>query len=745
MTSINQQLAELLLQHQHYLLRVESGVVREMQQPFLTALEEVEERLSKALKSGTLGNFSAQRSIRLQRELSALLAASAADSGRGLITRLEEVIQAENEAVTGIFKDTMPYPVDTLVNFERVPLETVQAMIQEPVGGKTLNGRLVTLQDNAADRVKTSLATSIILGEGAEKAARRIRDLTVGKTMYEARRIARTEVHRAATATQRRMYESNRDVLNGLQWMATFDQRTCPDCAQLDGMQWFYKGSPPLEGAPEPPLHPLCRCSRVPQTKSWAELGFTKDDLKDFPGLADLDGEAARLPSYSDWFKQQPKDVQREILGPKKYDAWKDGKFKFKTAPQAMGKNPRPLAPSTLSGLRGLGKDAAPKKALGPLAVKDDVKASTLRRTFSSAAESAGVPRKVLADYYREVRAGNRAEFKTYLYRSIEDGRWTLPSGQTKGAALSSAVNGVANAYAQQLRTAMAYSASPSLSNAASYRAIAGRAVPALMHPTKTQIALKQTLKLKSDKTAAKKARNVLDGMRFMVAPAGRAAGADFIVQNLAAQGHGVANVGGFSRKSVRAFAIDRVEDTDGFRAGGVTFFTKGIASKEGRAFFEAAAGSTVGLDVNTWAKLGAAAFDDAPNPDARGVRDVFHEYGHVLEAANPEIRKAANRFIASRTKEETAQSLRAVTGQRGYRSHEVTKADNFYAPYTGKVYEKGDTEAVSMATEHLPGILLARDTGSPYYATADAVAWATYDPGHAAFLLNVIRATPPL
>ena len=40
-------------------------------------------------------------------------------------------------------------------------------------------------------------------------------------------------------------------------WVTANDERTCPECAPLDGATW------PLDEGPQPPLHANCRCERV--------------------------------------------------------------------------------------------------------------------------------------------------------------------------------------------------------------------------------------------------------------------------------------------------------------------------------------------------------------------------------------------------------------------------------------------------------------------------------------------------
>lgn len=50
-----------------------------------------------------------------------------------------------------------------------------------------------------------------------------------------------------------------------LRWITAADERTCPQCAPLEGTLW-------REGdGPEPPLHAHCRCVKV---VAWVEVGM---------------------------------------------------------------------------------------------------------------------------------------------------------------------------------------------------------------------------------------------------------------------------------------------------------------------------------------------------------------------------------------------------------------------------------------------------------------------------------------
>jgi hypothetical protein len=109
-------------------------------------------------------------------------------------------------------------------------------------------------------------------------------------------------------------------------------------------------------------------------------------------------------------------------------------------------------------------------------------------------------------------------------------------------------------------------------------------------------------------------------------------------------------------------------------------------------------------------------------------VSTMIHELGHLLEFRVDGIREAAIRFLAYRTRGETAQSLRKELPSFGYKASEYGKQDDFvktfktalrrerygedkdaidrgiknHAFYTGKEYSDKATEIVSMGLELL-------------------------------------------
>ncbi len=79
----------------------------------------------------------------------------------------------------------------------------------------------------------------------------------------------------------------------------------------------------------------------------------------------------------------------------------------------------------------------------------------------------------------------------------------------------------------------------------------------------------------------------------------------------------------------------------------------------------------------------------------------VIHEYGHFLEANNPNMLLNSKAFLEYRTKNEEEQSLNKLTKGKGYGKEERAKADKFFSPYCGKFYDDA-TEIMSMGLQRL-------------------------------------------
>jgi hypothetical protein len=79
-------------------------------------------------------------------------------------------------------------------------------------------------------------------------------------------------------------------------WVAALGPRSCAACVAMHGS--FHPVTERLDG------HPNCRCTMVPRTKAWEDLGLE--------GVPDTRPQVGR---GGDWLDEQPEAVRREILG----------------------------------------------------------------------------------------------------------------------------------------------------------------------------------------------------------------------------------------------------------------------------------------------------------------------------------------------------------------------------------------------------------------------------------------------
>lgn len=156
--------------------------------------------------------------------------------------------------------------------------------------------------DGAADLQRT-LIGGLAAGHGPDVVAREMRRVLAAQPV-RAVTIARTEIMRAHREAARHTY-LQAPTVRAWVWVAGLGSRTCASC-------WAQHGSiHPLDEVMA--THPRCRCVMAPVTVPWSELGF--------PGLSEPDP----VEQGSVLFDRAPAEVQRTVLGPSKYEAYRRG------------------------------------------------------------------------------------------------------------------------------------------------------------------------------------------------------------------------------------------------------------------------------------------------------------------------------------------------------------------------------------------------------------------------------------
>ena len=155
------------------------------------------------------------------------------------------------------------------------------------------------LSREAREAMKSELVRGVTVGSNPRLAAQRMLQRTKGHFdggLYRASNIARTEMLDAYRAASAEQHQANPTV-KGWIWRAELSERTCGVCCVMHGTEHKLDEPGPLG-------HQQCRCTRIPQTFTWRELGY---DLTEPEGVTFETGEQ--------WFARQPRATQVEMMG----------------------------------------------------------------------------------------------------------------------------------------------------------------------------------------------------------------------------------------------------------------------------------------------------------------------------------------------------------------------------------------------------------------------------------------------
>lgn len=222
--------------------------------------------------------------------------------------------------------------------------EQAQTLISESwVSGKTVSEMLSNSEESFRSAFKEQIRQGYAAGETNDQIIRRIKGYTdksglkhngiAEMSRKSAETMVRTAVMGVANDARWKLYESNSDILQGVMWVATLDERTCPECRARDGKMWDMNRQPvgdntfPFE---LPPHHRQCRCTLTCCLKRYGDIKGRKDLAKASPSTrASMDGQVPNSMTFEDWFAQQSDTRQREILGAGRYELYKSGKISF--------------------------------------------------------------------------------------------------------------------------------------------------------------------------------------------------------------------------------------------------------------------------------------------------------------------------------------------------------------------------------------------------------------------------------
>ena len=113
-------------------------------------------------------------------------------------------------------------------------------------------------------------------------------------------------MQRAYREASRETMLANNDIIDGWIWHATLSARTCMACFAMHGT--VHPLTEPMG------THPNFRCTQIPMTKSWEQLG-----------ISGVDEAAPDIKTGEEWLKDVRPKTAAKVMGQEAYDAWING------------------------------------------------------------------------------------------------------------------------------------------------------------------------------------------------------------------------------------------------------------------------------------------------------------------------------------------------------------------------------------------------------------------------------------
>jgi len=197
-------------------------------------------------------------------------------------------------------------------SFARLPADAVEAAAGLTGQDSPLNERLSDLYgEYVAEQVSNHITDGIAKGDNPRTIAARLEKNVLnglGSGLTSALTTVRTAQIKSYQLANHATYAANDNIVKGWVWHAELGT-ACLACTSMHGT--IHTLDETLDG------HHNCRCSPVPQTITYEDLGL------------DIPETVEPIQTGEDWFNSQPASVQREMMGPGMYEAWQGGKFEF--------------------------------------------------------------------------------------------------------------------------------------------------------------------------------------------------------------------------------------------------------------------------------------------------------------------------------------------------------------------------------------------------------------------------------
>lgn len=237
--------------------------------------------------------------------------------GASILARLdpaqEDVIRLAQRSAIAQIEAALPGAQSIVGSFHSLPENAVQQLKGTLQAGSPLRELLDGFGDWGSTIIEDTLTYGLARGMHPSQITKAITDqldICPKRTAL----IVRTELYRSYREANRGTYAANAHVVDMWIWNAHLGSRSCAACLAMHGTE--HPLSEPMGS------HPNCRCTMLPKTKTWADLGFS--------GIPETGITGADVGDADAWLRSADERTQRKAFGNNKvWQGWKDGKLKL--------------------------------------------------------------------------------------------------------------------------------------------------------------------------------------------------------------------------------------------------------------------------------------------------------------------------------------------------------------------------------------------------------------------------------
>jgi SPP1 gp7 family putative phage head morphogenesis protein len=244
------------------------------------------------------------------------------------LTSLVNMSVADARSFTETLSGLLPVTIQTATPSPEQFLALVQ---EQPFNGQLMGEWFNKLALNVQEQIVKDFRTGIIEGQPIPEMADNLlannldsffpdggEAKAIKKAIRDTKAVARTATTLVNARARELSYRGNDDIIKGVEYVATLDDRTTVICMSLDGNIY------PIGEGPRPPQHWNCRSTTVPVVKSWEEMGIPAQDLNQ-EQRASLDGQVTGVKNAETWLKGKGDGIQNRVLGRVRADLWRSG------------------------------------------------------------------------------------------------------------------------------------------------------------------------------------------------------------------------------------------------------------------------------------------------------------------------------------------------------------------------------------------------------------------------------------